>query len=91
MKAQLEEILKDNLSITQCGYMNSQAGLDGVEYTSEVIERLMCYREASAYWDCLSRIFHTDAVVDHISAKLEADYDRPMIKSCIEQIKSESK
>jgi hypothetical protein len=91
MKAQIEEILKENLSIIQCGYMNSQADLDGVKEAAEIIEQFMCYREVRAYWDCLTRIFHKDAVGDHISKKLKPDYPESMITAAIEQVKTESK
>lgn len=89
MKAQIEEILKENLSITQCGYMNSQAGLDGAKDAAEIIEELMCYREVSIHWTNMKNTFHEWAARDILIKKLSSDYPESMITATIERVKSE--
>lgn len=94
MKAQIEEILKENLSVTQCGYMNSQANLDGVKDASEIIQQLMCYREVRAFLTGMGfEYFKRFPSVsrDMILHYLQPDYNNEMIISAIAQVKSEQK
>jgi hypothetical protein len=88
MKAQIEEILRDNLCVTQCGVLNSSSDIAGIEDVVKQIEKLMCYREVKAIYDWVEpEYFQTDHE-DGLVQQLENTYHTDLIWAAIDNCKA---
>lgn len=91
MKDKILKIINNNISISQSGYMNGQADIEGVEDTVSELTALMCYREVRAIIEWLGIEHLVEEYEYVIVMQLKETYDTGLIWTAIEQVKNELK